>query len=230
MGHSQDHTIISLKMVIGYLDSLFNETRPIITNPQTYKLIPVKMLQKYSELENQYALVERKLLNFHNLMLLKRFIEAIWRKISGIGDKFFARCPEGMNQGNFSVVEKIEDEMQPCKRLTADGEELNLIVSDKKEILDWDFSELNVDPHLEKDRIVMNELKGHKLVKISKLNMIYDISYLEEINAFLMQSTMFQNLDLRLGIETRESVSILLHERSSKEYTDALMNSMSCLE
>ncbi|CAI2383980.1 unnamed protein product [Moneuplotes crassus] len=184
MENHQDHSVISLKMVIGYCDSLFNESRSFVTDPNVYKIIPEDLMTKYSDLENQYAYVERKFLNFHNIMILKRYIENVTKEVTNLCTQYIQDCPQNLTENSYKSVAKIEDEMQPCKKLTADGEELNIVISEKKEVLDCEFSVLEVDPSQEKDRIIMEDLRGYKLVKVSKLIMIYDKNHLEDIHKF----------------------------------------------
>lgn len=96
MEKPKNHTVISLKMVIGYCDSLFNETRVFLVNPNLFKALPKKLVQQYTELESQYALVERKDLNFYNILLLKKSIEAVTKEITQVSQKLIQENPENV--------------------------------------------------------------------------------------------------------------------------------------
>jgi hypothetical protein len=180
MEHHSTHTVFSIKMIIGYLDSLFADTRRIMTNAKIYKMVPRMLAERYSELEYQYAYVERVGLNFYNLIYLKRHIETVWKHISVVGEKYAESFPEARNElsGTIHVPNDY-------KSISQNQDSVDLGIKWKKEILDCDFSELELDPQQLKDREVMENLRKYRLVKVSKLSVVYDMEYLVFINSFL---------------------------------------------
>ena len=181
-----DHLIFSVKMILNYLDSWFQDSRSIMTNPQIYNIIPEMLKQRYSEVECQYAKVERKELNFYNLIILKRHVEDVTKNVMLIGQKYANNFPVDSDGSKFQSNSSTNFHVSWLDSSNADAEkDLNISVKVKKEKLDWDFSELILDPSQLKDREVMEDLWKYRLIKVSKIKLTYIPDYVEIINTFM---------------------------------------------
>ena len=181
-----DHLLMSVKMIIGYIDSLFQESRSIMKNPSIYNIMPDMLKQRYSELEYQYSYVERKELNFYNIMTLKRHIENVTKNVTLVGQKYANSLRDESENSNCNNTKTNNHSIVSVKNSNLEeSKDLNISIKVKKEKLDWDFSELILDPSQLKDREVMDDLWKYRLIKVSKIKLIYTPDYLDCILTFM---------------------------------------------
>ena len=182
-----DHWILSLKLIIAYLDDWFSDSRYIMTNEKIRSVVPEMLAQRYSELEHQYALVERKNLNFYNILVLKRHIEIVTKNLNLVSEKYAQNFPEvslidikkasvGLNR-----TKKEDKEIDNAHEQS----KLPIEIKTSKKSLDCDFTELELNPAQLKDREIMDELWRYKLMKLSKVTLVYNEEYIDWIEVFL---------------------------------------------
>ena len=183
-----DHWILSWKLLIAYLDDWFADTRYIMTNCELRKIVPDMLAQRYAELEAQYVLFERKNLNFYNMLVLKRHIEVVTRNLQLISEKYAQNFP-GISLSEIKKASMKEFDYKKAEEVknssTLDEWKQSIEIKTIKKSLDWDFTELELNPSQLKDREIMDELWGYKLMKLSKVSLVYNEEYLEWIEVFL---------------------------------------------